>query len=148
MRFKRDTDDYEAHAVLISLQPGPALVALIGCMCIFAFGSATWWYSDITAGKFFIAYSAQTIVLSIFVALKTIRFYRTGSIWTPHLTAFAGFTENLDNLLRLIKKSPVRSISLANLERSNLRVTNDAAQSSSGMSTADSQPARNRVVDN
>lgn len=72
-------------------------------MCIFAFGSATWWYSEITAGKFFIAYAAQAIVLMIFVALKAIRVWRTGSFWAAKLPGFVGFSEDIDDLIRLIK---------------------------------------------
>lgn len=148
-RFVRDTDQYDndVHAFLISLQPVPAIVALLGCLCIFAFGSATWWYSHITAGKFFIAYAAQVIVLAIFVCLKTIRYRRTKSFWPERLTAFAGFSEDLDNLVGLIRKDDgdderSRSGSVMELARRAPTANHEAAASTPGAIGAGDQSAQ------
>jgi amino acid transporter len=138
-RFQRESEENKAHAFLMSLQPAPAIIAVLGCMCIFAFGSATWWYSDITVGKFFIAYAAQVIVLVIFAALKVIRLWRTGSFWAIKHPGFTGFSQNLDDLNRLIRDDtvestaetdPAESTSQSRNESSepNVAITNDGNQ--------------------
>ncbi len=77
-KFNRSlSDEYGANTVLGTLQPIPAIVAIVGCIVTFAFCSATWWRQPVTFPKFVIAYAAQVIVLVIFAVLKLMRWLRT-----------------------------------------------------------------------
>ena len=103
-RFAPESTSNKAHTVLMSFQPVPAIIALFGCLVIFAFCSATWWYSDATAPKIFIAYAAQMIVLIIFGTLKIIRIWGRGKLWVHERVTQTRFTKKLDAFIALIKE--------------------------------------------
>lgn len=127
-KFRRNTEFYKPHTILISLQPWPAIFAFIGCTVVFAFCSATWWYSKVTAPKVLIAYAAQFVVLLIFLVLKAIRYRRHGTFKSnrPIRGNFNGFTARLNDLVRFIKKPSNSSTPLTNLQSSNATSGNQA----------------------
>lgn len=112
-RFNRNAS-YKPWTVLISLQPIPAIFALIGCFATFVFCSATWWYREVTFTKVAIAYAAQFIVLIIFVALKAIRIWqmpagkrRLSDLWTR--TSEDDFIGKLDDMQKFLDASVERA---------------------------------------
>ena len=106
-KFWRDTNSYDAHTWLMSTQPLPAIIAILGCLFTFAFCSATWWYTEPSFGKVAIAYAAQFIVLLIFVVLKAIRLLRSleqsHNWFRRRPTDFDFFAGKLDALTLLVK---------------------------------------------
>lgn len=106
-KFKRDPATYQPHTVLMSLQPMPALLGAIGCLVTFVFCSATWWYSQATVLKVAVAYAAQFIVLTIFVTLKVIRFWKRSrasgeeSRRSTSRTVFSDFSKKLNDLSKV-----------------------------------------------
>lgn len=92
------------------------------------------------------AYAAQVMVLIIFAVLKAIRYSRTGSIWAAKATAFSGFSESLDDLVRLIRKPPVRSIPLVHQEPPNSTTNNEAAQTGFSTIPAVSRPVQAHIA--
>lgn len=69
-------DAYGASTLFMGLQPLPAIIAITGCVVIFAFCSATWWLQPITFPKVAIAYAAQFIVVVNFLILKIRRWLK------------------------------------------------------------------------
>ncbi|KAL1654225.1 hypothetical protein SLS61_003230 [Didymella pomorum] len=124
--FERGSPRYKPHTVLMSLQPLPAMLALVGCFVIFAFCSATWWYRLATFPKVAIAYAAQFIVLIIFAVLKATRIWRLSrakrrqwwnSLWSQ--TSSDTFTEKLNSLRGFLEEAVEQSKEDRRLRRQN-----------------------------
>jgi amino acid transporter len=115
--------------MLISLQPLPAIVGFVGCLVVFAFCSATWWYTKATAEKVFIAYAAQVIVVTIFLVLKAIRYFRTGTFKSQRIDrgSFAGYLERLNDLQRHVKKSSTNTTTPSDQSSTRSTTTRDQA---------------------
>lgn len=105
-RFRRNAEMYEAHTMPISLQQWPTVIAFVGCIVLFVFCSATWWYSKVTTPKVLIAYAAQLVVLIAFLLLKAIQYRRTSTFKSerPVRGGFNGFTARLNDLVRFLTK--------------------------------------------
>jgi yeast amino acid transporter len=62
-KYIRNTTEYGAHTFLGSFQPFIAVIGLVGCLLVFAFGSASWWVTPGTPTKILVAYAAVSLPL-------------------------------------------------------------------------------------
>ena len=80
--------------MLAFLQPLPAIVAIAGCVIVFAFCSATWWDKGITFSKVAIGYASPIILFVLFVIFKLIN----RRMWIRTSDDFAVLSQTLDRL--------------------------------------------------
>ncbi|KAI0009693.1 amino acid permease-domain-containing protein [Xylariaceae sp. FL0662B] len=82
-RFLRDSPEYKRRVwnLLFWLQPWNARIGFIGCIVVFAFASATWWYEDVTILKVVIAYGPQIVMFVCWCILKSYNKWKRGWVW-------------------------------------------------------------------
>ncbi|KAL7627291.1 hypothetical protein AAE478_001480 [Parahypoxylon ruwenzoriense] len=79
-RFLRDSTEYQkrVQTLFFWLQPWNARVGFVGCLILFAFSSATWWYDPVTVWKVATAYGLQIVLFAVWFILKSYNRWKKG----------------------------------------------------------------------